>query len=664
MTMLGERQVLRWRVASSLAWSVILLPVACAVFLVLSHIHILHPIQWLTDSISDLTSSYTIFCLLLISTILGLQCTFLMEYYTVVPSIPCSRLALIGNILLPHRILHSLAHVVMGVLASWCCAVMSKGKYQLLVVSCTSLQSEDEADRTFLCLNESHLFQLLCGAFFGYSYSLQYFVHNMNFLSFPSIQQYKYLQFRRCLPLIIKQSGLQALYFIRNYAVLYYFLGNIPRTWIQTSLNLHMDRQQPSLDTLRGLLNVSLFYQTWLSATFLLATWYMIWILFRIYTTEARIFPVQTSFTEEAEKCLPFILNSNTLPLVKYLAMQDLVLLSQYSPSRRQEVFSLSQPGGHPHNWIAISKECLNLLSSLTSRLVAHQEAAASNGRIRVPSSPKQTRKSSSSSGASLIEDSAEQTQNLNIIPRAGIPSLLKTTSLKSSLDTGSPFTTPGVKRVSESLDPNSPWHGSVQSPHVMRRGAKLWTSDSGVQRNGSEVSSLSPVTLSPACNGAKQGILYMCFQHKLDQIKNFLSKRGLLIYLFSKHPEASSQDVFADAQIHIWALEALSHLVAASFSEDRMGVVQTSLSNILATFFTLQEAVEKHFKLPHASSKPARNPGSLLDCSYKTLRFSLRAALKTAIYRMTTTFGEHLHAVPVSSEHQKKLQQFLDFKE
>lgn len=29
----------------------------------------------------------------------------------------------------------------------------------------------------------------------------------------------------------------------------------------------------------------------------------------------------------------------------QYLALQDLMLLSQYSPSRRQEVFSLSQPG-------------------------------------------------------------------------------------------------------------------------------------------------------------------------------------------------------------------------------------------------------------------------------------------------------------------------------
>ncbi|KAG8436880.1 hypothetical protein GDO86_007826 [Hymenochirus boettgeri] len=639
-------QVLRWRVAASLAWSVILLPVSCVGFIVLSRVNFLHPIQWLTDSVTDFGSSYTVFCVLLLCAVLGIQCALHLELYTVVPSIPCSRLALIANVLLPQRILHSLAHAVMGFMVAWCCGVLSRGQYQILIVPCSSLSSEDESNSS-ICLNESHLFLLLSGAFFGYSYSLLYFVNNMNYLSFPFIQQFKYLQFRRNLPLIIKQSSIQSLYFTRNYAVLYFFLGNIPRTWIQTAINLQLDRKLPPLDTLRGLLNLSLFYQIWLSGTFLLTIWYMVWVLFRIYTTEARVFPVQTSFPEEAEKCLPYVLTTNTFLLAKYLAMQDLVLLSQYSPSRRQEVFSLSQPGGHPHNWSAISKECLSLLSNLTSRLIIHQEAAASNGRMRLPSSPKQTRKSSDSSGAYHIEESTAHTQNMSTVSRVGIPSLVKTTSLKASFDTGSPFASPVVDQVSGTPDPGTPWNCSNQSSNIVRRSAKLWTSDSGINKNGSEISSFSAVSLKPVGSGEKQGILYLWSNYMLDL-----------------HPEASSQDVFADAQIHIWALEGLSHLVAASFKEDRMGVVQTSLSAILASFLTLQEAVEKHFKLPHASSKPSRNTDSILHSSYKTLRFALRAALKNAIYRITTTFGEHLHSVPLSSEHRKKLQQFLDFKE
>lgn len=77
-------------------------------------------------------------------------------------------------------------------------------------------------------------------------------------------------------------------------------------------------------------------------------------------------------------------------------------------------------------------------------------------------------------------------------------------------------------------------------------------------------------------------------------------------------------------------------------------------------------------------------------DSTHKTLRFALRATLKTAIYRITTTFGDHLkydlslstikgyknfliilfvlflptRAVQMSPEHQKRLQQFLEYKE
>lgn len=121
---------------------------------------------------------------------------------------------------------------------------------------------------------------------------------------------------------------------------------------------------------------------------------------------------------------------------------------------------------------------------------------------------------------------------------------------------------------------------------------------------------------------------------------------------------------MFAESQAHIWALEALSYLVQASFSEDQFGVVQTTLPSILNCMLVLQEAVDRHFKLPHASSKPIRSTISMGDSAYKALRFALRATLKTAIYRITTTFGVHLNAVKMSAEHRKRLQQFLEYKE
>nr|XP_017448980.1 nucleoporin NDC1 isoform X2 [Rattus norvegicus] len=574
-------RVLGWRIVTSVVWSVLLLPVCITAFIVFSSIDLFHPIQWLSDSLNEFYSSQVIFYLLLLAVVIIIISIFNVEFYTVVPSIPGSRLALIARILHPQQLTHSFIHAVMGMAVAWCAAIMTKGQSRSLVVPCTGTESLDSpAAQT--CMNEYHLFFLLSGAFMGYSYSLLYFINNMNYLPFPIIQQYKFLRFRRSLLLLVKHSCVESLFMVRNFCIVYYFFGHIPKAWISTALDLRTDEQaHRPLDTIGGLLNVSLLYHVWLCGVFLLMTWYISWILFKIYATEAYMFPVQPPFAEESDECLPKVLNSNPPLIIKYLALQDLMLLSQYSPSRRQEVFSLSQPGGHPHNWTAISRECLSLLNDMTQKLVLYQEAAATNGRMYSSYSVEPKRLSSPDQQVSAVS---------NPSPCASVTAEGKT----------------------------------VRQPSV----------------------------------------LYSWIQNKREQIKNFLSKRVLIMYFFSKHPEASIQAVFSDAQMHIWALEGLSHLVAASFTEDRFGVVQTTLPAILNTLLTLQEAVDKYFKLPHASSKPPRTSGSLVDTSYKTLRFAFRASLKTAIYRITTTFGEHLNAVQASAEHQKRLQQFLEFKE
>ncbi|XP_019334847.2 nucleoporin NDC1 [Alligator mississippiensis] len=664
------RQVLGWRAAAGAAWAVLLLPPCAAAFVVLSSADLCRPLRWVSDSFNDLYTSYTIFCILLMSVVILVISIFNVEFYAVAPSIPCSRLALIGKIIHPQQVIHSVVHAIMGMLVAWCAAVITKGRFQFLALPCTASESLD-AVVSYVCLNEYHLFFLLFGAFVGYSYSLLYLVNNMNYLPFPIIQQYKYLRFRRTLPLLVKHSCVESLYLVRNFCVAYYFFGYIPRAWISTTMDLRADDKIHPLDTLAGLLDLSLFYHTWLCGVFLLIPWYIAWLLFKIYATEAYHFPVQPTFAEETDQCLPKILSSNPPLIIKFLALQDLMLLSQYSPVRRQEVFSLSQPGGHPHNWTAISRECLNLLSDLTQKLIIHQEAAATNGRIKQPS-PGEVNKPLNFPGAAVVEEMAFQTQRSNVLPRTHMPSLVKSlsplkTSTASDLGSsfGSPFTSPALNRKPGILDLNSPWHGSVQSPHIMRRGPKLWTSSSDLQTNGSYLPSFPMVSVARVGHEAEQpSFMYTWLQNKQEQIRSFLSKRVLVMYFFSKHPEASIQAVFSDAQMHIWALEGLSHLVAASFTEDQFGVVQTTLPAILNTLLTLQEVVDKHFKLPHVSSKPPRISGSLVDTSYKTLRFGLRASLRTAIYRITTTFGEHLNAVQVSTEHKKRLQQFLEFKE
>lgn len=59
--------------------------------------------------------------------------------------------------------------------------------------------------------------------------------------------------------------------------------------------------------------------------------------------------------------------------------------------------------GGHPHNWNAISQECLSLLSDLTQRLVAYQDTVATNGRPKSLSQGSERKTSSDKSSTSLL---------------------------------------------------------------------------------------------------------------------------------------------------------------------------------------------------------------------------------------------------------------------
>uniref|UniRef100_A0A4W6F1I0 Nucleoporin NDC1 n=1 Tax=Lates calcarifer TaxID=8187 RepID=A0A4W6F1I0_LATCA len=655
------RKVICWRAAASIAWAVLLLPPITAVFIILSRFSFLHPIHTISECLSLLTSASAIFSFILLCGVILMVGFLNLEYYTVIPTIACSKIALLGQLLHPRQFVSSVVHCIMGIIVAWCCAITIGGRYETLGYPC--IQSDGSPQ---MCLNEYQLILLLAGAFVGFSHSLLGVIHNMNYVSFHTVQQYKYLRFKGSLPLVVKCSAIQALYSIRNYIVVYFFLGYIPRAWICKTLNLHLTSSAHPLDSIAGLLDLSLFYHLWISATFLLFTWYITLLLFRIFVTEVYSFPVQSSFTEDAHQCLPKVLLTDKQPMIlKFLALQDLALLSQHSPSRRCEVFSLSQPGGHPHNWNAISGECLSLLADLTQRLVAYHDTVATNGRAKSLSTGSERKTSSETSVTSGTEDLMSPRPTLlmktpaSVFARSivGGPQSPLTAPFTPDLD--SPFASPALRRLTAPVEQCSPWHGTVQSPHIMRRAPKLWSTSTDSQVNGSFPPSPASVP-SPKQEASKPSLLAQFLQNRKEQVLHFVTDQNYNVIL----PEASSQALFADSQAHIWALEGLSYLVQASFSEDHFGVVQTALPSILSCMLVLQEAVDRHFKLPHASSKPVRSTSSIGDSTYKTLRFALRATLKTAIYRITTTFGDHLNAVQMSAEHRKRLQQFLEYKE
>ena len=69
---------------------------------------------------------------------------------------------------------------------------------------------------------------------------------------------------------------------------------------------------------------------------------------------------------------------------LQYLGYLDLNLLAKQNVHRRGELFSLSQPGGHPHNWNNVSSQCFNTLKLLTERIREfNDKASVASGHAR-----------------------------------------------------------------------------------------------------------------------------------------------------------------------------------------------------------------------------------------------------------------------------------------
>ncbi|XP_013412057.1 nucleoporin NDC1-like [Lingula anatina] len=178
------------------------------------------------------------------------------------------------------------------------------------------------------------------------------------------------------------------------------------------------------------------------------------------------------------------------------------------------------------------------------------------------------------------------------------------------------------------------------------------------------DVTSPSVIYRGPQVNGFKSpasGPAPLPKQPSIaDKIAEYIKKRKAVSYFLSDFPEAKSQRLFADCKVQIWAVEALSYLVASSYHEDTFGVVQKSLPAILTSMLSLQESVEKCFKLSTGASRRVLRGQNDPD----GLRFALKASLRTCLYRVVNKFKDHLSIMQLPPDQTRKLKQFMEYKE
>ena len=95
-------------------------------------------------------------------------------------------------------------------------------------------------------------------------------------------------------------------------------------------------------------------------------------LMFQACLTEWIPFEVERNTIYSNEKpnvTLAEVLVMDDIPIIRQLGYLDLVTLAQKDKSRRNVLFTLSQPGGHPYNWNRIIENSLLTIKEFTSEL-------------------------------------------------------------------------------------------------------------------------------------------------------------------------------------------------------------------------------------------------------------------------------------------------------
>ncbi|KAL6079684.1 Nuclear pore complex subunit [Balamuthia mandrillaris] len=134
---------------------------------------------------------------------------------------------------------------------------------------------------------------------------------------------------------------------------------------------------------------------------------------------------------------------------------------------------------------------------------------------------------------------------------------------------------------------------------------------------------------------------------------------------LFQLNDQQRTQQLFAEYNLLLWSIKALSQMVCKSRAEDRYGVVQTSegvlisLQSLVACLLAVEEYVEQPCDVPFSSSSPLEGHRLVRPQPHAVI-----TATQDAIYGIVTAFYEHLASLKLPPRYSQKLQHFVEFEE
>ncbi|XP_035220458.1 nucleoporin NDC1-like isoform X2 [Stegodyphus dumicola] len=440
-----------------------------------------------------------------------------MRFYTVEKHISSTRFEKICKSLSPHCLQHFFATAVLGgIVAYYCNAVFYNFyiQHKTFIGSCFVLDNDFE-----------NYFVYGHGCYSGIMFSLKYFICNLYLVKFTLEQESKVQQITSRITELLKDSVTCVLKSIHWY----YLLFIIFRPFLQNIFSVVGVQMSSSEYLIYSLIQPKLFLISLITGVVIFFNWSLYLCIFNACAAERYVFAIDAPVKGD-RKLLSKELTCSDFDLLRYLAVLDLRLLAQYDSKRRQQIFAISHPGGHAHNWRALSDICISSVQNFVYKLNEYSVIAAASESKIIP--PK---------GLTTIQEKIK-----NLTSEKQLPSFS-------------------------------------------------------------------------------------------DQVFLYFRKKAAVAYFFDELPNTKLMKLFASSEPLIWIIEALGFLVTASYTEDKYGVVQKSLSKIICLFLDLKMAEEK---LPIGLvgiRTYIRDPQGRYDHIHQ--RLNLKTAVNNSLHRIAITF-------------------------
>ncbi|XP_076258896.1 nucleoporin NDC1-like [Rhynchophorus ferrugineus] len=317
-------------------------------YVFLTNIDVFHPLKWIFSSLGMLTSFSTLLFLIPFLTIIFGQSLICAKDYVIKSSYCSTRFQKFIATFSIHNLILSLLHITVGAALTWLFLSVPGGKYRSLIEDC---------NEKVYCLNEGAFFLVLSGFWTGFYFFVKIYIAEKN-LSFPVIHQRKFLQLKSHLINLIKDSIIQSFWPSLYFVILYYIQGKSLTESFRAIFGLLEFEQKPS---------VFIYIDLWFFSALYYFNMNLMRFYFNLFLTEPVQFPLVRNQNENLT--LQESITNYDWPIVQNLACLDLHLLAQWSNLRRQVFFTLSNPGGHPHNWNSLVENTLRLIKEYTDLL-------------------------------------------------------------------------------------------------------------------------------------------------------------------------------------------------------------------------------------------------------------------------------------------------------